>query len=241
VLDRLPFLYRAWRYRVRVDPAEIRVVLSALRPGACAVDVGAHKGGYLYWMRRAVGPAGRVFAFEPQPELAGYLRSRVRDLGFDNVVVEEVALSDASGRAVLEVPEGGPACGATLEPGLPGARRPVTVAVQTLDAYFASRPELRIALVKCDAEGHELRIFRGAERILREHRPVLLFECEAQHNRRQRVEDVFRFLEGLGYSGQFVRGRRLFPLPEFTPALQADPRARGYVNNFVFRPGPAPG
>ena len=45
---------------------------SVLRHGDVAVDVGAYKGGYTYWMREAVGDAGTVFAFEPQPELAYY-------------------------------------------------------------------------------------------------------------------------------------------------------------------------
>ena len=31
-------------------------------------------------------------------------------------------------------------------------------------------------------EGHELDTFRGAEGILTQDRPLLLFECEARHN-----------------------------------------------------------
>ena len=47
----------------------------ALSEGDRAVDVGANKGSYTFWMRRAVGAGGRVHAFEPQPELAAYLRA----------------------------------------------------------------------------------------------------------------------------------------------------------------------
>ena len=35
---------------------------SVLRHGDVAVDVGAYKGGYTYWMREAVGDAGTVFS-----------------------------------------------------------------------------------------------------------------------------------------------------------------------------------
>ena len=199
------------------------------------MDIGAHKGAYVYWMQRAVGPSGTVFAFEPQVALAAYLRERVRG-GASPVVVENLAISDTNGSASLEVPAGGPACGATLEPGLSGDKASVPVEVRTLDAYFASRPGVRIAFIKCDAEGHELRIFRGAERILREQRPVLLFECEARHNRRQSMTEVFGFLSGLGYSGRFFLGTRLVPLEEFHEGLQADPHAPAYANNFVFVP-----
>ena len=198
------------------------------------MDIGAHKGAYLYWMRRAVGPSGTVFAFEPQVELAHYLKERARELG-GQITVENVALSDANGVATLDVPAGGPACGATLEPGLRGEKSSVEVAVQTLDDYFSQRPAIRIALIKCDVEGHELRVFRGGERILREHRPALLFECEARHNRRQSMSEVFGFLEGLGYRGSFFLGRKLVPLADFHQSLQADPHASDYANNFVFR------
>lgn len=68
---RLRLIYRAWRYRLRIDPGEIRYLLATLRPGRMALDIGAHKGAYSYWMSKAVGPWGEVIAFEPQPELAG--------------------------------------------------------------------------------------------------------------------------------------------------------------------------
>ena len=202
------------------------------------MDIGAHKGAYLYWMSRAVTPSGQVFAFEPQLALATYLKARVEELAL-HATVENLALSDASGTALLDVPAGGPACGATLEPGLEGEKTSVQVEVRTLDGYFASRPGIRIALVKCDAEGHELRIFRGAERVLREHRPVLLFECEARHNRRQSIADVFGFLQSLGYRGHLFAQGKLAGLDQFRPEMQADPHSRGYVNNFVFLPDPA--
>src|SRR5207237_1111420 len=87
--------WRAWRYRLRLDPAEISFVRAHLRPGQHAVDIGAHKGGYLYWMRRAVGSSGRTFAFEVQPELAAYLRRVLA--GDPAVVVEQAGSARISG------------------------------------------------------------------------------------------------------------------------------------------------
>jgi hypothetical protein len=64
---RLRYLYRAYRYRYRVDPAEMRFMCERLQPGDIAVDVGCFKAAYTYWMRRCVGATGSVAAFEPQP------------------------------------------------------------------------------------------------------------------------------------------------------------------------------
>ena len=58
--DRLKWTYRAWRYRQRLERQEIRLLLRHLAAGDVAVDVGAHKGAYTYWMRRAVGASGTI-------------------------------------------------------------------------------------------------------------------------------------------------------------------------------------
>jgi len=65
--------------------------------GRNAVDVGANRGIYTYWIAKN---ATSVDAFEPQPWLARYIRgARLR-----NVRVHELALSDRAGEAQLLVP-----------------------------------------------------------------------------------------------------------------------------------------
>ena len=49
-------------------------MLRHLQPGDTAVDIGAWRGAYTYWMVKAVGPQGRVVCFEPQPAMISYLR-----------------------------------------------------------------------------------------------------------------------------------------------------------------------
>ncbi len=45
---------------------EVRLFSQILQPGMVALDVGANIGAHTVWMARAVGPTGRVIAFEPQ-------------------------------------------------------------------------------------------------------------------------------------------------------------------------------
>jgi len=245
--ERLKWTYRAWRYRQRLERQEIRLLLGHLAAGDVAVDVGAHKGAYTYWMRRAVGASGKVYAFEPQPALAAGLRSLAAGSGFDNVVVENLGLSSTAGTLTLNVPGGGPSPGASFEPGraagLPGQSYPVPVT--TLDAYFQSADRSadrhvdwgRIRLLKCDAEGHELEVFRGGEGLLTEVRPCLLFECERRHRGSGSVDEVFRWLLDIGYQGFFVARSGPRDIAEFDPGLhQADHEASDYINNFLFLP-----
>ena len=210
------------------------------RPGDVAVDAGANKGAYVYWLQRAVGPTGRVLAFEPQPALAAYLERAKQALGWSNVDVRDVALSDHSGTSVLHVPGTGASPGASLEPGAIAsvAGRTFECAVDTLDRQLEGQPPLRF--LKVDVEGHELALFRGARATLERNRPHLLFECEARHLTAHSVDDVFAHLFGLGYKGFLLRGRALLPVDQFDvdrhqPRSGPDFWKRDdYYNNFLF-------
>jgi FkbM family methyltransferase len=234
---RAALLYRAYRARWRDQRAEIGEMLRLLRPGDAAVDIGAHKGAYLYWMRKAVGPQGRVFAFEPQPRLHGYLGGVVSGFGWANVELSPLALSDRHGEATIHVPAGAgeTSPGASLEK---QAGYGIPVRTDTLDAALSGRAAP--AFIKCDVEGHELGVFRGAARTLERSGPALLFECEQRHLAAHTMQEVFGYLLKLGYAGQFFAGGRLLPLAEFDPLVhQRREGARfwdrkDYSNNFLF-------
>jgi FkbM family methyltransferase len=237
MLERLKWHYRAWRYRLKLEKQEIRWLRRLIQPGDCVVDIGAHKGAYTYWMRRAAGSEGQVFAFEPQPRLAALLRRLHRGAGCRNVVIEAMGLSSKPGTLTLKVPGRDTSPSASFEDTedsrLHGHRVPVPVT--TLDAYLGGRPRIRISLIKCDAEGHELEVFRGARQVLLRDRPHLLFECETRHLAGGRPEDVFAFLQELGYRGYCLGKQGVFGTDRFDAALHqaytGDPET---VNNFLF-------
>jgi FkbM family methyltransferase len=262
---KLRYLYRAYRYRYRVDSAELRFVRDCLRPGQVAVDVGCHKGAYTYWMRRRVGPGGAVFAFEPQPQQVTYLRELFGTMSYNNVTLVPMALSDRVGRLPLHVPSGnGKTHLATLEARSEerGARsefddglasdscscsslltpRSSVVDVTTLDAFFTDQPR-GPDFLKIDVEGHESAVLAGGRQTLQRYRPAVLIECEARHRPEANVHAVFAFLLSLGYAGTFFQNGRRRPLAEFDLAVhqRIDSRSlglpRGYVNNFAFEHG----
>ena len=164
-------------------------------------------------------------------------------MAWENVSVREVALSDSAGRRVLHVPGWENSPGASLEAleaatEAGGSAREVDA--DTLDHQLEQAG--RIAFVKVDVEGHELAVFRGAERTLSAHRPTLLFECESRHLAGRSPHEVFAFLKSLGYRGAFFSPRGLRPIGEFDPAVHQRRgagrfwEAAGYCNNFLFEP-----
>ncbi len=235
------YLYRAFKARFRDQRPELRALLSVLRRGDVAVDVGANKGAYLYWLRKAVGAEGKVFAFEPQSRLADYLGAVTAAMRWDNVVVNDCALSDSVGVGTLHVPGSGDSPGASLEPSSltdqPGQR--CECRLETLDHLLADVG--RVAVLKVDVEGHELQVFRGALGILSRDKPLILFECEERHLKNHGMREVFAFLENLGYSGEFFSPQGLRPLDAFDPAVHQKHEserfwdAPDYCNNFLFK------
>ena len=74
----LRWVFRAWKYRLKVEKHEIHFMLQNLKAGQSTIDIGAHKGAYTYWMSKYVGEMGQVFAFEPQPLLYKKLKNLIK-------------------------------------------------------------------------------------------------------------------------------------------------------------------
>ena len=232
------FLVRGLKARFRDQRCELDIIRRHLRPGDIVCDVGANKGGFVWWLSRWVRN-GRVVAFEPQPQFAERLAAVCNAMRLDNVTVEARAVYSRSGAMELFVPSGhSPGASLTRKAAEAESFTTLSVPVVALDDYFDAND--RIALLKIDVEGAEFGVFKGAERILRQHGPLLVFECENRHLSPGHVGDVFAWLESLGYRGSFICRDRLLPLSQFDADVHQRQhgewfwKSRDYCNNFVF-------
>jgi len=214
---------------------ELAALKRFVRQGATVVDIGAHKGIYTHWLRRLVGHSGAVLAFEPQPLLHRYLEAGLSTSWYRNVTLSDIALSDRAGTAQLTIPVVSgqrQIAWASLE-----CSQGEGVAVRTaaLDDQVGGRP---ISFVKCDVEGHELKVLRGSSRILAEQRPVWLVEVEHRHAGNA-VADVLSLFDDAGYDAKFLtRSGEVASVPtdhRNPEQLNAVEPSR-YVNNFFFVP-----
>jgi len=243
--DSQHFLIRGLKARFLAQRIEFRLIHEQLAPAATACDVGANKGSFVFWLSRWCR-TGRVVAFEPQPQFAQLLERLTRTLRLDNVTIEQKAVFSKQGKADLFVPKGH-SPGASLVSRTAGATdfEIISVPMVRLDDYFDHAE--RIGFIKVDVEGAELDVFKGAERILREQSPLLIFECENRHLEGISVEDVLAYLIGLGYAGYFIAGKQLLPVSKFNAAIHQRQdgewfwKAKGYYNNFVFSKTPLTG
>jgi len=222
--------HRFWRYRLRTERSSIGFLLQQRLRGEVVLDVGANLGIYSYWMHKAVGPEGRVVAFEPQPELARHLIDLKGAFGLISLDIVNKGLSSSARLAQLYRPETGSGAGSLHLRS--SAWRSVDVELVSLDAWYDSvRP---IRFIKCDVEGHEHDVLLGARRVLLRDRPTLLLEI---HHAEAEKGEIAATLENLGYEGFFFHGGRKIPFAEFAqfPYRKSWESHRNYL--FVHRLG----
>jgi len=122
------------------------------------------------------------------------------------------------------------------------AHETISVEVRRLDDVLEPDAKRAVAFVKCDVEGHELRVLRGAEAVLAG-QPAILIEVEQRHQDAP-IDAVFDHLAACGYDGYVVRDGGLRPLAEFDvgrdqlaflrPHAIFSAAPAGYLHNFLF-------
>ena len=60
MIERLKYLYRAYKYKYVKDSNEIDFALKHIQKGDTIVDIGCHKGAYLYWFEKATGKKSQL-------------------------------------------------------------------------------------------------------------------------------------------------------------------------------------
>lgn len=170
---------------------------SAIKPGTCIYDIGANVGIFTLLASLRTGPAGKVYAFEPFPRNARYLRRHIQLNQLQNCCVMEVGASDTEGTQRFST-----AC--EYHVGRFSADGDLAIPCVTLDACIYGGRKLRPPdVIKMDVEGAEFLVLQGAARALSEYHPTLFIEIHgsAQHR------DCHDLLASKGYKLRDEYGR----------------------------------
>ena len=213
-----PSDFNGQRYFVYgVNPREsiTRVFEAVLRPGDCILDVGANVGYFSVAGSRLVGNKGEVHAFEASPLLKSRL-GIVQNNPNRNITVYNLAVTDGEGELTFNCVISGHSGKSSIRDVVDAATKPFSVRTISLDSLL---PNLsRVRLIKLDIEGAEMMALKGATRLIRRDRPLLIIE----------VSD--RFLQSLGSSAAellaFLRAfdYELFRIGEYIEPLVTVPK-----------------
>jgi FkbM family methyltransferase len=158
-LDRFVFL--ALHRAGLMGKEEVWLLEKLVEPGMQILDVGANIGLYTVLLARLTGEAGRVFAFEPEPNLFSLLCENCAANEELNVTPFQCAAGNANGRATFQR--------ATFNSGdnRLGASKPgghsIEVEVVRLDEVLPMRT---VQFIKLDVQGHELAALSGMQQVL---------------------------------------------------------------------------
>ena len=142
------------------NPHEYRAFRAAVHPGSIVFDVGANAGAYTMLFAQWVGPAGHVYAFEPDGRAFEGLTTHLRLNGVaDWTTASSAAVLDRPGPASLVVSDS--PGGSRVAPGLridDTGRRVQAVSIDHVCRERGVVPNV----IKIDVEGAELSVLRGA-------------------------------------------------------------------------------
>ena len=187
------------------EMATQKILAKRLRPGMIFYDLGANIGFFSLLGARLVGEEGKVFSFEPDATSAMRLRQNAEKNRFRNIAVQEAGVWSSSGMIHFAVADS-----ASPDHGtgrfIPGGGAQLTRCVSVDDFACTAQPP---DAVKCDVEGAEVEVLRGARHVRAARKPWIL--CETHSPEADR--DSRAILNELDYRIETVDALHFFAEP----------------------------
>jgi FkbM family methyltransferase len=178
---------------------EIEFWRNGIQAGMTVIDVGANAGVYTFSAAKRVGSNGFVISVEPFSQCVNYLNETCRVNQIDWVKVCAGAASNRNGKAKLSLSSASE-LNELISDDDGQARDASTfeeVDCFTLDSLIEKYGVSRVDFLKIDAEGHELQVLKGSDRLLSKFAPIILYENIAgSHGSNLPVAD---YLRSIGY------------------------------------------
>ncbi len=176
-----------------------KIFKQILKPDSNVIDVGCHKGEILDLILK-FAPDGSHIGFEPIPSMYENLVKKYR--AKSNCVISPIAVSNKIGTSSFNYVISNPSYSGIKKRSYDNPSEKdtkITVETNLLDNIIP--PDQKIDLIKIDVEGGEMLVLEGAKKIIRNHKPVILFEhgLGASDFYETGPEDVFQFFDGFGY------------------------------------------
>lgn len=150
---------------------ETSLVKKVVKPGNIVVDIGAHIGYYTLIFAKLVGPTGKVFAFEPDPENFSLLKKNIEMNGYKNVILVQKAVADKNSKIKLYLSEKNKGDHRIYDSF--DNREVVEVEAIKLDDYLKDYLD-KINFIKMDIEGAEGGAILGMKNLLAQNKNIKL-------------------------------------------------------------------
>lgn len=183
------------------DRTEQDLLVNLLNKGDVFYNIGANAGFYAVIAARAVGHEGKVYAFEPTPELAERVEYNAHLNTFENVHVIEAAVTNMTGRISFG------SRGFHVNNSIRNAQNYNHIEVKAVSIDHWSAHYDPPDLIMMDIEGEELNALRGALSTIKKYRPAIMVEVHWLGE--DFLDFIKEHIEALGYTVQTYDGERI--------------------------------
>lgn len=226
--------YWIGKYERETVPVFRRCVQN-LAASEAVLDIGANVGFYVLQaaaLRRRA--AGRVYAFEPNPQARALLQENIQLSGLANVTTLAQGVAEHSGTLPIHIDRENSTASSLRQFDSRNLNEILEITVASVDDFLAEQASVRAGLILVDIEGGELPALAGARRTLERDQPYVIYE-EAQATYAPfgyAPSDVRAYLRSLGYQLFALAGARPSPLPP-----ESDGLAGAWQNVLALPPG----
>jgi FkbM family methyltransferase len=235
--DQLHAAWHVWRVLCReitgrkYEP-EVRFIDRFLPAQATVLQIGASDGRHAFYMARKLSCA-KIICFEPSPYTYRILNLLKCILRLKQIKTENLAIGAAAGESYLVTPikrsghHGLAFAFVSAEPPSPQAPDPTRgfagyvvqpITMVSIDEYCRREEIHKIDFIRCDVEGSELAVLKGAQETLHRLRPVLLLEVHPEILRgifKANAADVWTLLEQENYRMYYLQNDDLVRATDF--------------------------
>ncbi len=186
-------------YNGLYEAGTLFTLTQALRKGDIFIDVGANIGLMSLTAAQAVGSTGKVYAFEPVPDVFAILKENVALNNICNIFPFQKALgSKSEQKKIYEQIHINKGSASFIQPDDDNATHH-DVVVDTIDNFIRIMEITSVQLIKVDVEGWELEVLQGARHILSEkHAPILCVEySESFFSHKKKLVDLYNFIHSV--------------------------------------------
>jgi FkbM family methyltransferase len=180
------------------EESDLKLFILLAKNSKTIIDIGANTGGFSVLAGLANNSAS-MYAIEPYAPNFNRLKINLGLNNCSNVKPLQVAMGESIGMIEFTVPESNDITmvssvngefSKAMHPSVKWKKQ--TVPLATLDHVKSSNNIGKIDLIKCDVETYEMSVFRGMDVILREDRPVIIFESFLNDERQTFFNEVLK-------------------------------------------------
>jgi FkbM family methyltransferase len=180
-----------------------------IRKNDIIIDIGANLGYYTSIFAGKAGSGGKVYAVEPVKLYMDILKTNTGK--YNNIDYIPYALSDSEGESVMGIESGN-----KFRHGLTKIisdenklqdMETYSVLLKTPESIFGGLE--RLDYIKCDIEGHELKVIPGFKKLIEKFNPIIQIELEKAN-----FDIINKFLTAIGYKAYSYSNKKLIRIIE---------------------------